>query len=136
MTIKINGTDIIDQNRNILTAILKNYTETIHNLGALSAGTTNINMANGTVFTATLPTSGTVTFTFTTGGVSGAASFLLILTNAGSGSATLAWPASVKYTGGTVPDRTTIVSRTDIWSFNTLDNGSNWYGNIALFNFA
>lgn len=136
MTIKVAGTDIIDQSRNILTATLKNYTETTSALGTLAAGTTNINLANGTVFTATLPTSGTVTFTFSTGVTTGAASFLLFLTNAGSGSATLSWPGTVKWTGGTVPDRTTTVSRTDIWSFSTLDNGTSWYGNIALFNFA
>ena len=136
MTIKVAGTTIIDDSRNIIQSTIKNYSETVSALGTLSAGTTNINLANGTVFTATLPTSGTVTFTFTTGVTTGAASFLLFLTNGASGSATLAWPATVKWTGGTVPDRTTTVSRTDIWSFSTTDNGSNWYGNIALFNFA
>ena len=136
MTIKVAGTTIIDDSRNIIQSTIKNYSETVSALGTLSAGTTNIDLANGTVFTATLPTSGTVTFTFTTGVTTGAASFLLFLTNGASGSATLAWPATVKWTGGTVPDRTTTVSRTDIWSFSTTDNGSNWYGNIALFNFA
>ena len=136
MTIQIAGTTIIDQSRTIVQSTLKNYSETVSALGTLAAGTTNINLANATVFTATLPTTGTVTFTFTTGVTTGSASFLLFLTNAASGSATLAWPASVKWTGGTVPDRTTTVSRTDAWSFSTTNNGTNWFGNIALFNYA
>jgi len=143
MAISIGSSVIIDNNRGISTTTLQNYSESIVTLGTLPADSVvNIGLSTGTVFTATLPTSGITTFTFTSGISTGAASFLIFLTNAGSGTTvTLSWPStagvsSVKWTGGTVPDRTTVASKTDIWSFNTLNNGVDWYGNIALFNFS
>jgi len=139
MTIQIAGTDVIDQSRNIVTATLKNYSETASALGTLNTNASpgnTLNLSTATVFTGTLLSSGTTTFTFTTGVTSGAASFVLILTNA-SGTAnntTLAWPGSVVWSGGTVPDWTqnsaTIQGRTNIWSFTTLNNGTTWYGNL------
>ena len=149
MAIKVSGTTVIDDSRNInvgiLTstsanftsgdldkAVLKNYTEKLGVLGNTSTAAT-INLANGNVFTATL--TGNCTFTFTTGVTSGAASFTLILTNDATASRTITWPAAVKWPNNTVPVRTTTANKTDIWSFFTPDNGTTWYGSIALFNF-
>ena len=131
MTIKIAGTDIIDQSRNILSSTFQNYTETVNALGTVPAGTIGIDLSNGNVVTATLPTSGTVTFTFTTGVTTNAVSFTLYLTNPASGTPTLAWPASVKWPGGTTPTRTTTASKIDVWSFITTNNGTNWFGMLS-----
>lgn len=150
MAIKVSGTTVVDDNRNanigILTttganfnssdldkAILKNYTEKTSVIGNTSTAAT-IDLANGNVFTATL--TGNCTFTFTTGVSSGGASFTLILTNDGTPSRSITWPASVIWPNAVVPTRTTAANKTDIWSFFTLNNGTTWYGAIALFNFS
>ena len=114
----------------------KNYAETAVNLGTLSgtSAANNIGLSTGNIFYGTLPTSGITTFTFTTGLTSGAVSFTLYLKNGASGNPTLSWPASVLFSGGSAPDRTTIANKTDIWTFSTLDNGTYWYGDIAMYN--
>ena len=115
--------------------VLKDYTETVSVIGDTGTSTT-LNLANGNVFTATL--TGNCTFTFTTGvnRYPNAQSFTLILTNDGSAGRTIAWPASVKFPNASTPSRTTAASKTDIWSFMSPDNGTTWYGNIALYNFS
>ena len=111
---------------------LKNYTEVTSALGNTGTAAT-INLANGNVFTATLTNN--CTFTFTTGVTSGTASFTLILTNDAVGGRSITWPVSVKWPNNSTPSRTTTANATDIWSFFTPNNGTTWYGNIALYNF-
>jgi hypothetical protein len=41
----------------------------------------------------------------------------------------------VKWPNNAVPTRTTTANKTDVWSFFTTDNGTSWYGALALFNF-
>ena len=65
----------------------------------------------------------------------GAISFTLVLTNDTTQGRTIVWPGTVKWPNNTVPLRTTDASRTDIWSFFTVDNGTTWYGTLSLFNF-
>jgi len=113
-------------------SVLRNYTEGVSALGNTGTAAT-INLANGNVFTATL--TGNCTFTFTTGVTSGAASFTLILTNDGTAGRSIIWPPAVKWPNNSTPVRTTTANATDIWSFFTPDNGTTWYGNIALYNF-
>jgi hypothetical protein len=114
----------------------RNYAETVVDLGTLSGteASNNIGLSTGNVFYGTLPISGITTFTFTTGLTSGAVSFTLYLKNGASGTPTLSWPVSVVFSGGTAPDRTTIANKTDIWTFSTFDNGTTWYGDIAMYN--
>ncbi len=132
--ISADGTADFNENT-VQKAVLKNYTETVKAIGNTGTSTT-LDLADGNVFTATL--NGNCTFTFTTGTNSApnAASFTLILTNDGSAGRTISWPASVKWPNATQPSRTTAASKTDIWSFMTPDNGTTWYGNIALYNFS
>jgi hypothetical protein len=111
---------------------LKNYTETVYAQGNTGTSTT-LNLVNGNVFTATL--TGNCTFTFTTGVTSGAASFTLILTNDATAGRSITWPVAVKWPNNTIPVRTTTANATDIWSFFTPNNGTTWYGNVALYNF-
>jgi len=111
---------------------IKNYTETTSALGNTGSAIT-INLENANVFTATLTDN--CTFTFTTGVTTGTASFTLILTNDGTAGRSITWPATVKYPNNTTPLRTTTANATDVWSFFTPNNGTTWYGNIALYNF-
>ena len=117
---------------NLDNSVIGNYTEKISNLGNTGVGAT-VNLNNGNVFTATL--TGNCTFTFNTGITTGAASFTLILANDGTAGRSIVWPASVKWPNNVTPSRTTTANATDIWSFFTPNNGTTWYGNIALYNF-
>ena len=116
---------------NLSDSAIKNYTEVISTLGNTSTAAT-INLTNGNVFTATL--TGNCTFTFTTGVATGAASFTLVLLNDATSGRSIVWPASVKWPNNIIPVRTTAGNATDIWSFFTPNNGTTWYGNIALYN--
>jgi hypothetical protein len=130
--ITINSTGIDLSSTTLDKAVLKNYVEATSALGNTGTAAT-INLANGNVFTATL--TGNCTFTFTTGVTSGTASFTLILANDTTAGRTIVWPASVKWPNNVTPSRTTTANATDIWSFFTPNNGTTWYGNIALYNF-
>ena len=116
---------------NLSDSLIKNYTEVISVIGNTSTAAT-LNLANGNVFTATL--TGNCTFTFTTGVATGAASFTLVLLNDATSGRSIVWPASVKWPNNVIPVRTTAGNATDIWSFFTPNNGTTWYGNIALYN--
>jgi len=141
MTIKINGTDIIDQNRNILSSIFKNYTESAYNLGTIASGTTIIAASNGNVQYGTMSNAAT-TLNLSASGIpsSGAFTLVLYLTNPSStGSLSLA------FTGGTIKWQantnaassllwTTTANKTNVWVFLTLDAGTNWYGALSQVN--
>ena len=114
-------------------AVFKNYSEKVVNLGNTSTFGGTINLSEGNVFTATL--NNNCAFTFNTGVSLGAISFTLVLTNDTTQGRTIVWPGTVKWPNNTVPLRTTDASRTDIWSFFTVDNGTTWYGTLSLFNF-
>jgi hypothetical protein len=112
---------------------IQNYAETVNALGNTGVGAT-INLANGNFVTATL--TGNCTFTFTPGITSNAISFTLFLTNDGTAGRSIIWPPSVKWPNNNVPSRTTDANKTDVWSFFTFDGGTNWYGNLTLFNYS
>jgi hypothetical protein len=122
--------------RNIVGGIsgsLVNYAEVLNNLGTIS-GTTNINLANGNFVIADL--GGNTTFTFTTGIAVGAVSFTLFLRNATGGPYSIVWPVAVSWPGGVISPRTTADAKADIYTFTTTNNGTNWYGNIAQYNYS
>jgi hypothetical protein len=115
---------------NLSTSVLTNYTDAINALGNVT-GTTNINLASGNFITATV--TGTTSFTFTTGVATGAASFTLLLTNDAVAGRTVSWPAGVKWPAGSAPSRTTTANAVDLWTFFTPNNGTTWYGTIAIY---
>jgi len=112
---------------------LLDYADTINALGNTGASTT-VNLANGNFVTATLTDD--CTFTFTTGIGTGAQAFTLFLTNDATPSRTITWPVTVKWPGGSTPVRTETANKTDVYSFFTYDNGSNWYGTLSIYNYS
>lgn len=95
-----------------------------------TTGTTEtLDLANGTVHSATLDSN--CTFTFTGSVASLACSFTLVLKQDATGNRTATWPAAVKWPGGTPPILTTTANATDVLVFTTIDNGTTWLGNIA-----
>lgn len=127
MAYQISGVPIIDDSRGF-----KNYRDTLYAFG--NTGTTpNLDLSNGNFITATL--NGNATFTFS-GAATGAQCFTLVLTNDGTAGRTVTWPASVKWPDAVTPPRTTTASRTDVYTFFTVDSGTTWYGNLAQYNYA
>jgi hypothetical protein len=110
----------------------KNCNEVINVVGNTGTATT-INLSNGNFVTATL--TGNCTFTFNVGITTGAASFTLFLTNDATPGRSIVWPISVKWPNSSVPVRTTAANATDVYTFFTLNAGTNWYGNLSLYNY-
>ena len=139
MAIKVGGTTVIDDSRNLTvvnstptgTLTTKKIAETLVVVGNSSTAA-DIDLSSGTVFTVTLTGNATLTITNTTG----AAAFTVILTNDGTPGRTVAWAASggsFKFPGGAAAlSRTTTASGVDVWVFFSPDGGTTWYGNIAM----
>ena len=127
MAFQISGTTIINDSRGFI-----KYAEGLNNLGNTGA-TPNIDISSGNFVAATLNQNATFTFS---NPPTGACSFTLILSNDATPSRVITWPTAVKWPGGTIPVRTTAASKTDVYTFFTIDGGTNWYGNLAQYNFA
>lgn len=89
--------------------------------------TSEIDLSKGVVFSKTV--SADTVFTFVNAPSGRAATFNLIVTNGGS--ATITWPASVKWTDAAAPELT--ASGVDVLTFMT-PNGTTWYGTVAIYN--
>ena len=101
--------------------VIKDYGET---KAAMAAHAVDLSLGNVQTYTL----SGNQTLTFTNPPATGTAgSFTLILTNGGS--ATLTWPTSVDWAGGSAPGLTS--SGIDVLTFTTIDGGTIWYGFLA-----
>jgi hypothetical protein len=99
--------------------------ETIQTHGNTGA-TETIDLANGNSHAATLNADCTFTFSGATNGVE--CSFLLELTEDGTGGWEPTWPGSVIWAGGSAPSHPTTASTTTLYVFRSRDGGTNWYG--------
>jgi len=132
-SISLGNTSLVSAGRTISDVTIKNYTETLNALGSVS-GITTIRLSEGNVVTATLV--GNTTFVIQTGISTGSASFTLFLSNDSVGGYSVTWPASIKWPDSIPPSRSTGANLSDVWIFLTPNNGTTWYGNIAMFNFS
>ncbi len=109
----------------------KKIVETASAIGNTGTAAT-IDLSLGTVFTATLNGSATLTIT-NAGAVS---SFILVLLNDGTGGRTVSFAysgGSFRAAGGSVT-RTTTANATDVWFFFTPNGGTTWYYSIPMAN--
>ena len=99
---------------------------------ALTSGTTvALDLNAGTVFTITLAHN-IGTFNWTNPAGSGyATTFTLIVTQDGTGSRTISWPAAVDWGSATAPTLTTTAAGVDVFVFTTVDGGTTYYGFTA-----
>jgi hypothetical protein len=133
MGVQINGlTNTITPTSNALKFTAIAASEFVNALGNTGA-TPNIDLSLSTFVTATLNQNTTFTFSNVP---SQAVSFTLFLTNDGTPGRTIVWPASVKWPNAVIPVRTTTASRLDVYTFITVDGGTNWYGNLAIYNYS
>lgn len=126
MAIKISGTTVVDDSRNItniVSAKPTRYTETVSDKGS-ATGTVTLDCSAGSVFTHT--SAGTTTYAFSNPPASGTAFTLTLILTSG-GAHTINWPASVTWTGGA--DAPTHPDSGDVayYKFVTSDGGTNWY---------
>ena len=100
---------------------------------AITSNTLTIDLSQGTLFYTNL--NATVsTFTITNYQAYNASSFSLVFTADGTQRA-VSWGTAVTWSGGTPPTLTSTNGKKDIFSFITLNSGSNWYGFIGGQNF-
>jgi hypothetical protein len=90
-----------------------------------SGGTVNISFASGNIVNLTLTASTTLTLS---GHVVG--TYIIKVIQGGSGSYTLTYPASVKWSGGTAPTLTTAVGKIDIITL--FHDGTDFFGTYSL----
>ena len=100
-----------------------NYTEAVVAIGNSSTAQT-LDLTNGTFQTCTL--TGNCTFTMPT--ATAGKSFILLLTQDGTGSRTAVF-TSVKFSGGTAPTITVTAGKSDILTF--LSDGTSWFGSSS-----
>ncbi len=93
------------------------------------AATTAIDWSLGNTQKVTL--GGATTFTFANGQSGG--KYTLVLIQDATGSRTVTWPASVKWSGGTAPTLTTTATKTDFVGF--IYDGTNYFGVGSALNF-
>jgi len=92
---------------------------------AASGGTVAVSFASGNIIDMTLTASTTLTLSAHVVGT-----YIFELIQGGSGSYTITWPASVKWSGGTAPTLTTTVGKTDIVTL--FHDGTNFFGTYSL----
>jgi len=103
-----------------------NYVETYYNIGTVTS-TVTLDLANGTFQNLTLTSATALTVTMPTLGAG--KSFILIVRQPASGTATTVTFTSVKWPNNTAPTITATLSRADIISF--FSDGTNWYGSAV-----
>jgi len=109
------------------------FSDKLSALGNLGATATLTN-SNGTVFTATLDQSCTLTVSGSNQVASRSSSFTLILTRGAGGPFTLTLAGGTFYAADGTLSPTTTDGSIDIWFFFTVDGGSNWYVSIPIKN--
>ena len=110
-----------------------NYTELRSDFTAIASSTIDCSLANN--FNLTMSASIT-TLAFSNIPVSGRVyNMVLYINQDATGSRTIVWPASVKFSGGVPPVLTTTPNKTDIITLATHDGGASWFGFIAGQNF-
>ncbi len=99
---------------------------------ALTSGTTvALDVRDGSVFTITLAHN-IGTFNWSNPAASGyVSSFVLKVTQDGTGSRTITWPSSVDWASATAPTLSTGAADVDVFVFFTIDGGTIYYGFTA-----
>ena len=105
---------------------ITNYVETYYNIGTVTS-TVTLDLANGTFQNLTLTSATALTVTMPT--ATAGKSFILIVRQPASGTATTVTFTGVKWPASTAPTITATLSRADILAF--FSDGTNWYGSFV-----
>jgi hypothetical protein len=107
----------------------KNYKE-IYSSPTITTGQLTLNLNNGNVFNVNLNANITIMTISNVPSSSFAANFSLIFTADGTARG-VAWSPAIKWPAGTPPTLTSTNGKRDVFSFITLDGGTNWYGFVG-----
>ena len=102
----------------------------IVNTAVATANTIDLSTSN--YFKYTLTGSTTFTFANAPSNSANAYSFTVMLTQDGTGSRTVTWANTIKWSGGSTPPATTTASANDIWQFITFDGGTTFWGSLSV----
>ena len=95
---------------------------------AISAGALTLDLDTGSVFDVVLTANVTSLILANPPAAGRAGSATLILKQDATGGRTLAWPASVRWAGGTPPVVSPAANTVDIYAFITRNGGATWFG--------
>ena len=125
------ATGAVDFDHSELTnAHMAAYVETI-NAGAIAAGVLTIDLAVANTFDVSLTENVTSLVISNAHADASTQSFTMVLAQDATGSRTFAFPASIKWAGGTVPTLSSAANEIDLLTFITTDNGTTWLGMLA-----
>jgi hypothetical protein len=113
---------------------LQAYSETA-NTPAISSGNLTLNLNNGNVFGPVTLNANISNLTISNPPANGTAGSFTLLLKANGTAFTVTWPASVLWAGGTAPTLTSTANKTDVFSFVTVDGGTNYFAFKAGQNF-
>lgn len=103
---------------------IKDYSEALTTDAAVTT-TKTLDISTGNIFDLTL--TGNVTLTITNPAPTGQACSMTLLVRQGATARVITYPASVAWSGGTIPDITAI-NKTTLITLITVDGGTRWYG--------
>lgn len=107
------------------------YNRAVYVQSVGNSGTSLTITANSSGSTKRITLNGNCTFTLA-GATSGELCVLeLVLTQDGSGSRSVTWPAAVKWPGGSAPTLSTTAGAVDRVVVSTYDGGTTWYGDLV-----
>ena len=101
----------------------------LNDRGSVAAGTITIDWNAGNAQSVTA-SSAAGAYTFAFSNVKAGATYILRLKQPAGGAATAAWPAAVKWSGGTTPTWTATANKIDVFTFFVYDS-SNIYGSYV-----
>lgn len=107
---------------------IKNLSE-VSASAAISTGTLTLDVSTAGIFYVSL-NSDITTITISNVQSSGASAFTLVLTADGT-ARSVTWGGSILWPNNVAPDLTSTNSSRDIFTFMTLNGGTNWYGFIG-----
>ena len=114
----------------LIAPVLQSYEERYVALGSISSGTYNLDLSLSNLFTITL--SSNVTFTFTNPPASNKSKPVTVVLTQGTGGSKTAPFTNAKYTDGIAPILSTGVGNIDVLTFFTINNGSSYFGTFAM----
>lgn len=100
---------------------------------SISSNTLTLDLSTAGVFYVSLNANIT-TLAISNTQTSGATAFTLIFTADGT-ARSITWGGSILWPGGTAPTLTSTNGKKDVFSFLTIDGGTNWYGFTGAQNF-
>lgn len=135
LTGTVNCNTTLALNGNLVTAAkIQAYTETA-NAPTISSGNLTLNLSLANVFGPITLNANVTNLTISNPPANGTAGSFTVLLKGNGTAFSVTWPASVLWAANSPPTLTTTANKTDVFTFVTVDGGTNYYGFKAGQNF-